>query len=73
LRRQFLAKEVLDLVPSLSPQASAAGAGGGKEKGKKQQQEGQQEGGQQQQQQPQHSLIWVTDFPMFEYDEEQKR
>lgn len=66
LRRQFLAKEVLGLVaplagssPSSSAPAGSKGKGGGQQQGQGQKQ--------------QHSLLWVTDFPMFEYDEEQKR
>jgi len=71
LRRQFLAKEVLGLVaplagssPSSSAPAGSKGKGGGQQQG---------QGQEQQQQEQQHSLLWVTDFPMFEYDEEQKR
>ncbi|KAF5838998.1 tRNA synthetases class II-domain-containing protein [Dunaliella salina] len=68
---QFLAREVLGLVPSQSPQ-QASPSGGGKGKGKGQQHQQQQDSSEQQGCQRQ-SLLWVTDFPMFEYDEEQNR
>lgn len=71
--RQFLAREVLGLVPSLSPQQTSS-SGGGKGKGKGQQHQQQQNNHERQgQSSQQHSLLWVTDFPMFEYDEEQSR
>lgn len=56
--RQFLAREVLGLVPAAGAAAGGAGHAQGQAQGQGQQQ---------------HSLLWVTDFPMFEFDEEQKR
>jgi aspartyl-tRNA synthetase len=75
--RQFLARD-LGLVPREGGAGATSGGGGGGKKGKQQQPAAEASSSStaappQQQQQQQHNLLWVTDFPMFEWNEDEAR